>query len=439
MTALLEAPRGRRVAGPGEGHRRLVLAVALATFLQWAGASAVLPMLPLKLRGEGASDPLVGAVMGAFYLAGVLCQFPSGRLADRLGRRRVLLAGLLAYGASSLGFLLPLGPLAAVALRAVQGAGAGAAEVAGLALVAAAVPVERRGQAFGQVYGAMVGGLALGPLAGSLAGVAGLRLVFAGAAATSLAACLPLLFVSEAAGAPQAMRPEGRPGRLPAGLRGAVVAALAIGLTTGVYESCWTLLLHLRHAAAWQVGLSWTLFAVPFVVMAKPAGWLADHLDRRWLAVGALGSSVAFCATYPFVPSVAAILPLGVAEAVGASLALPAVQSLLTEQVAPARAGWAQGLFATSQTAATGVAAVAGGALFALGPFVPFTATALVAGSAVGLLPWLWAEVGGTVRCPAPTRSALEVPHGLGQGLKLAAPVGRRLEGADHELGEAHR
>ena len=27
--------------------------------------------------------------------------------------------------------------------------------------------------------------------------------------------------------------------------------------------------------------MSWTLFAVPFVVAARPSGWLADHMDRR--------------------------------------------------------------------------------------------------------------------------------------------------------------
>ena len=73
-------------------------------------------------------------------------------------------------------------------------------------------------------------------------------------------------------------------------MAGALVAAAASGLTTGVYDICWTLLLVSRGAAGWQIGVSWTLFAVPFVVAARPSGWLADHMDRRFLVLGGVGT-----------------------------------------------------------------------------------------------------------------------------------------------------
>jgi len=55
--------------------------------------------------------------MAAFYAAGVLSQYPIGKVADRIGRRQVLLAGLVLYGLASFAFLLPIGAAMAIVLR----------------------------------------------------------------------------------------------------------------------------------------------------------------------------------------------------------------------------------------------------------------------------------------------------------------------------------
>ncbi|HMD45936.1 MAG TPA: MFS transporter, partial [Acidimicrobiales bacterium] len=165
---------------PVGGHRdpdRLVRALALTTFLQWFGASAILPLLPVYLRQRGGSDAVVGEVMAAFYAAGVLVQYPAGWLADRVGRRPVLIGGLIVYAGASLAFLAPVSPVGDIGLRALQGVGAGSAEVASLALVSGAVSLERRGRAFGSIYRGQLAGMAVGPLLGSLVSVRSLGVV----------------------------------------------------------------------------------------------------------------------------------------------------------------------------------------------------------------------------------------------------------------------
>ncbi len=187
-------------------------------------------------------------------------------------------------------------------------------------------------------------------------------------------------------------------GGLPAlnrSLIGAVMAAAAFGLTIGVYESCWTLLLELRHAEDWEIGLSWTLFAVPFVVMARPGGWLADHLDRRRLAVGSLSVSIVLCALYPFLHSLFWLLVLGSLEALATAIALPAAQSMLTQYSASTETGRVQGLFSTAETGSIAVAAAAGGALFGLTAWAPFVAAAAGAAVLTAALPIVWAPVAG--------------------------------------------
>lgn len=426
--------------------RRLVRSLSVAVLLEWAGAGVILPLLPLWVRSRGGSDTVVGAVMAAYFAAAFVFQYGSGRLSDRLGRLPVLVAGLAVYAVSSLLFLVPVPPAVDTVFRALQGAGSGASVVASLAMVAHAVPLSHRGRASGRLYGAELGGLAVGPVLGSLVGVAQMRWLFvAGAIAAVFALVWVLVTASgapvvEGAAAVPALRPAaptgaGAPGRegpattgrraagrmerledpeqasSPPGpprtswrtavperaLLGALLAAAVIGISTGVYETCWSLLL-IRHGAnEWEIGMSWTLFAVPFVAMSRPAGWLADHFDRRWLGVGSLFWSLAFLVSYPFLPGFVLLLVLSVFESFGFAMTLPACQSLLGGATAPERHGRVQGLFAASQTGATAVAAAAAGALFGIGAWVPFViaagAGALLAIAAAGI----WRRVPGRV------------------------------------------
>lgn len=378
----------------------LVRTLALTTFLLWAGASSILPLLPEYLRDRRASDGLVGLVMASYFVAALAFQYPAGRIADKVGRRPVLVGGLVFYAIGSFGFLFKLAPVADIAMRGLQGAGAGAAEVSCLAMIAGSVDLSRRGRAFATIYAAQLAAMAIGPLGGSLVGHSAMSVLFVFAGVVALLACLPALgggvvarhdakFINvdrgEVGGLPQMNR----------ALIGALCAAAALGLTIGVYESCWTLLLDSHHAHDWQIGVSWTLFAVPFALMSRPGGWLADHVDRRRLVVGSLLSSVAFCCTYPFIGNLTLLLVLGGAEALGMAIGLPAAQSLLTQGSPEAELGRVQGLFSTSETAAMALSAGIGGALFGLAVWAPFVTGGAGAAAFALSLPFVWRPVTG--------------------------------------------
>lgn len=391
----------------GDPSRRTVRALVATTFLQWLGASAMLPLLPLFLRHHGGSDALVGAVMSAFFVAGLVVQYPAGRFADHVGRDRVLLAGLALSAVSTAAFVLPVSPAAYIGLRFVGGAGAAAVSVCALAIITATVPLQSRGRAVGSVMGAQLAGLAIGPLIGSVVGLAHMDAVFVAAAVCSLAACVPAvgLLGLDAMQPPEPARTgdAARP-RLTAepAVRGALVAAAALGLVIGVYEACWTLLLQHRGAHDWQIGLSWTLFAVPFVVMARPAGWLADHFDRRRLVRYSLCSSIAFCCSYPFISSLPALVALGGVEAIGFALLMPSAQSMLTQSVPASEHGRAQGIFGTAETGAIALSALAGAALFAVAPWAPFVSAGVVALTLTLVSARIWSSVPGRVEAAAP-------------------------------------
>lgn len=372
-------------AGP---ERRFVLVLAGAGFVEWLGASAILPLLPAYLRHHGTSPALVGLVMASYFVAALVVQYPLGYLGDRLGHRPILVGGLLVYAVGSLGFLLNPGAGGYILLRAAQGAGAGAVQVASFALVGAAVPAERRGSAFSLLFAGQLGGAAIGPLAGSIAGVSGMGLLFVITAATSTVAGLWVLHSLPVVRAlPDAIKTPLVVSRL---LVGVIVTGVVGGLIQGAYETCWTLLLDLRGAHAWQVGLSWTLFAAPFAAVSPIAGRMVDRFNRRTLAFWALVSSLGFAATYPFLHSLALLLGLGAIESIGVAIAYPAAQSLLSQSVPPAALGRAQGLNNGLQTAAIAASAAVSGALFDIAPWVPFVGAAAVSAVLTGMLPFIW-------------------------------------------------
>ncbi len=389
-----------------DGSRRLIRTLTVTVFLQWMGATAIVPMLPVYIRHLGGSDALAGVVMASFFAAGVLSQYPIGRLADRIGRRPVLIAGLLTYGVASFSFLLPIDAPMAIGLRALQGVGAGAATVAALAMISGSVAVERRGRAFASIYGGELAGMAVGPLVGSVVGIHYMWAMFLASGLASIGACLPASALRETHGAVEeravrtrsdgTLRPLRRV-RISRSTTGALICGATLGLTSGVYDICWTLLLLARGASGLEIGISWTLFAVPFVLAAKPSGWLADHMDRRALVLVGIGASTVLCASYPFIHNVPALVLLGASEALGFAAALPAVQSLLTQGSAPSEGGRIQGLFATSETACTALSAAAAGAAFAVASWLPFVAVALICAVGLAAATAVWWTVPGRV------------------------------------------
>ncbi|MGD0439166.1 MAG: MFS transporter [Acidimicrobiales bacterium] len=383
-------------AGVARGPRRVVVALSISTFVEWAGAGCMMPLLPLYLRKLGAPVALVGVVMAAFFFFAILVQYPVGRLSDRIGRRPVQLSGLVTYAAASAVFALIGTPIAALFVRGLQGAGAGVVDVANNATVGEVVSPSQQGRAYGALFGSRTVGLAIGPFIGGAVGLSGMRWLFVAAALASLLACVPVI-IAVPKTAPR--RPHLSAPRVvlwrDRSVLGVVLGYGGTGLVIGVYEVCWSLLLHLRGASGLEIGLSWTLFALPFAVVSVPGGWLVDHFDRRYLAAFSTLMSAAFASTYPFLHSVWLLVGLGAAEAVAVSVAGPALASQLAHSVPSRQLGRAQGAGSTAQTGMTAVAALAAGALFGLHPWVPFVGAAGAIVVVVALMSWCWQGVPG--------------------------------------------
>ncbi len=365
--------------------------------LQWLGASLGLPLLPLFLEHRGGTPSVIGIIMSAFFLAGVATQFALGHLVDRFGRRTILLTSLLVYAVASMTYLLPVGAPVFIVTRMLQGAAAGAIEVASLSAVAALYPEHERGRAVSRIFAAQLFGLAVGPVAGVAVSVRALGWAYFATGILCLVAMVPARRL--ALGDPTDSGPL-PPLQWTRNVVGALLAASAVGVAVGVYETCWTLLMHAHHATTLQIRLSFTLFSVPWVAFSRLGGWLADHSNRRVIALVGLTNVAFFLSLYPHIHSNVALLWLGSVEAVGSSLSSPSIASLLTQGSSDREFGRRQGLYATANTASLALAALTSGAMFSVSPVLPFTVMA-VASMALTLAATIWWRgVAGNVRTP---------------------------------------
>jgi MFS family permease len=161
--------------------RRSYLAVLGAAVLCYAALGAVLRMLP-----ELVSDPaLLGLLVGAPAITGVLTRPLGGRLADRVGPARVVLVGAVAMALGVAPALVWSGAAPLLLSRLLVGAGEGAMMAATVLWLLRLAGPQRRGQALGHIGLANYVGLTVGP---PLADALGL----ARAPVFALAALLPL-------------------------------------------------------------------------------------------------------------------------------------------------------------------------------------------------------------------------------------------------------
>src|SRR4051795_2030857 len=139
---------------------------SVALFMAQLDNLVVTTALPAIRHNLDASLSSLEWTVNAYTLTFAVLLLTGATLGERFGRRRMLVIGLTVFTIGSAAAALAPSADWLVAFRAVQGAGAAMVTPLTLTLLAAAVPVERRGMALG-IWGGVAGlAIATGPLVG---------------------------------------------------------------------------------------------------------------------------------------------------------------------------------------------------------------------------------------------------------------------------------
>jgi len=195
-------------------HKWLVLGAAVfGLFMAILDSSIVNIAIPTIQRDLGSDIETVSWVLNAYSLVFAVLLIPAGRTADRFGRKRLFLIGIITFSLCSLGAGLSQQIEVLIAWRAVQAIGAAIMVPVSLAIVTLAFPTHQRGLALG-IWGAMSGVAgALGPtLGGILTEYVGWEWIFLVNVPVGLVAVLVGLLIIDESKDPEARRGIDLPG-----------------------------------------------------------------------------------------------------------------------------------------------------------------------------------------------------------------------------------
>lgn len=350
-------------------ERQSVLTLCLLYMTRMLGLFMVLPVFAIYLAGyEGFTLATLGYALGIYGLTQALMQLPFGLVSDKLGRKPVIIFGLIIFFIGSVVAALADSVTGVIVGRALQGAGAIASTT--MALVADVTRDESRSKAMAMV-GASIGlsfalAMVLGPKIAALYGLPGVFWLTAGLA---LAGVLLVLFVvptPKVTGFTEALPALGMIKRVLADkqlLRYDVgIFCLHIALTASfvVVPSLLETTMSLspeNHGFTYLIILGGAFVVMlPVMIMAEKKNLLkASFLAGiTVMIIGALIMSIAFEQALLFIVAWFVFF-------VGFNLLEALLPSLLSRQVFPGGKGTAMGIYSSCQFMGIAVGGTVGG------------------------------------------------------------------------------
>jgi DHA1 family tetracycline resistance protein-like MFS transporter len=373
-----ESP-SQAVAKGSRAPRKAAFGFIFASALMNAVSFGIMiPILPNLIKEFTGGDTAAASESNVLFAVvwGVMQFFSGpmlGLLADRYGRRPILLISLFGLGVDFLFMAFAPSLWWLFVGRVFNGMTAASFSTAN-AYLADVTPPAQRAKAFGMMGSAFSFGFIIGPVIGGLLGEHDLRLPFLAAAALTLVNWLYGLFVL-----PESLPPEKRAKsfdwskanpigslrllRSEQGLLALAGVGFLFQLAHMVLPSIFVLYSGYRYGWTPQT-MGWTFMATGIagvVVQMFLVGPVVGRIgERRAVLLGALAGAVGF-AWYGFAPTGWLYL-LGIPIFAMVNFLQPGLQALMTRRLAPHQQGQLQGANQSLQ----GIAAVVGPLIFGL-------------------------------------------------------------------------
>jgi DHA1 family tetracycline resistance protein-like MFS transporter len=358
------------------------------------GFGIIIPVLPFYANEFGASGLVLGLLFTSHAAMQALFAPLWGRLADRIGRRPVMLCTI----AGTSGALLFLGLADSLAqlfaARILSGIFAANISVA-TAYIADVTDADERTRWMGMVGACFGVGFILGPAVGGPLAMLGYgvpMLVAAGLAAVNFVYAIFVLKEPEAHSA-TAQERAGKIGVLAApGIRNLCITYFLFTFAVTQLETIFAYFMMSRFDYG-VLGVTVILIVMAFVMVGIQGGGIrplvARYGEKTLLVVGIALMAMSF-AIVPWAPVVGLLMLPLVGSAIGRAISQPAMMGLASFQASAANRGAVMGTFQSSASLARVFGPLAAGALYDQSDAAPFllaSALLLVALATTAALP----------------------------------------------------
>ena len=326
----------------------------LSVLMFASGATAVSNSIIFGALGDlqdtyGFADFGLGLIAGIGFLMGLLTQVFIAPLADTYKPKVLMVTGLGFAAVGSLVFALGDTLWQFVIGRAIVGVSFGCTQPAARA-IAANLDKSRAAERLGKLAGVETAGIVGGPfISGMMLDPLGLRATFLVFALVAVAASLTLAAKSlpKLPSSGESRRISLTLLRYP-GVRTVALTTMSLYLPIGVYDALWDRYLTDRGASNFVVGLSFLLYGIPFVLLARLGGRLADKWGALRTALYAIFILAPVVAGYGLAATPLAIIIVSIVEGVVQAATIPASQASMSQVAPEGRAAAAQGLSGAS-------------------------------------------------------------------------------------------
>lgn len=376
-------------------YEKLLFLSCAISFGCYLGSHLRVPLVPLFARAMGADAFEVGMVNASFLLMAAFLSLPLGILSDRLGRKRLIMTGLLIISLSSFLLCLSTSVPQMIGVYLLFGVGLAAFAPTMMSFVTDFSPTTHLGRSYGWYTLALYGGMSCGPAAGgAIAELLGFQWTFFASGAITFAVFLVVLCFLPRARDILLNQPSKRvTWDLARGLM-RNIPLLACWLVTlggclglGMFVTFLPLYAQDQGVGVGQIGLIFGSQALCNALSRIPFGRLSDRVSRRsnLVTAGLIGFSVSIAGLglaegiYPLI-----LFAAGVGISMG--MAFTAVGALISEVAGPDARGLAMGGYNSAIYIGMMLSSLAMGALIGeIGFSRAFVIVAMVNLAAAGL------------------------------------------------------
>lgn len=178
-------------------------------FIAMSGIGLVIPVMPQYLETFGVAGQALGFIVASFAFGQFLFSPLAGDLSDTLGRKKLIIVGLIIFSASQLWFGLATHEWMLYAARFISGIGGAFLIPATMAFVADITTLEERGKGMGFLGASMSLGFMIGPAIGGFLAKVSLTFPFYMASvAAVIAAIISIIILPDIKNAVSEIPPE---------------------------------------------------------------------------------------------------------------------------------------------------------------------------------------------------------------------------------------